>query len=292
MNSSLKIGALSGVIAGFAAAIVAVICQDICLAIGFPYAIIWTTPPNLALVHIVVGIIWGAIFGIIYSKGYGLVAGKGLSKGLLYGMIIFLFTNIRDATFYVPYGIFVAQYVPWLFIGFFMWAAYGLLLEILYGELHVRYRLGREGPKIKTYDMKGGIHPGAIAGLAGGIAAFLSRILGGMLGIFEVSVRMEGGRLITITPTPFTGLAGVHIILNMIWGTIAGVLYPVVYNLVPAKGVTKGLYYGLIFFLVTSFRTTVYYLGWGDMNLTWMWGFVGIFQVIAYGLVLGALYRK
>ena len=183
MTSSWKIGAVSGLIAGFVAGVVAIFFQNIAFMISFPYALIFTSPTNFALVHILMGVIWGGIFGIIYSKGYGLIPGEGLSKSFFFGMLVFLITNFRDASYYLPYWpLYNPLTFSWIFIGVFMWIAYGLVLGFLYETLHTGYSILKE--KIVTYDMSSGLYAGAFAGFIGGVAAFLSRILAGILGIY------------------------------------------------------------------------------------------------------------
>ena len=295
MNNSLKIGIIAGIVAGFIAGVVAIIFQNIGFTFGLSYAMMWSPPSNFALVHILMGLIWGVIFGIIYSIGYRLIPGKGVSKSLLFGMLIFLITNFREAVWYLPYSpAYNTQLFPWMFIGIFMWIAYGLVLGFLYESLHQEYGIFKEEKKIVTYDMISGLHAGALAGFIGGVAAFLSRILGGLIGLFEMTISFfKEGQWIAITPTPFNLIAAVHIFFNMIWGIVFGLLYPLVYNLIPGKGVIKGICYGMIILLVTSFRLGIYYLAWGEIiDLFWIWTYIGFFNTLFFGLVIGYAYKK
>jgi hypothetical protein len=278
---SWKIGAISGLIAGITAGIVASIFHVLMINIGF-----MTRASNVVETQIIINIIWGAIFGAIYSKVNRLIPGRPITKGLYFGLFVLLIANLRDVSFALPYAIFFLWSVGLAIVGFFQYVAFGSIIGILYDSLFSKYGTPKVEPKIKTYPIMSGINVGAIAGLIGGVMAFLSRVVGNNIGLFKFLWN------IPVTPIILTYVAALHILINMVWGAVFGAIYTKVYSLVPGKGIIKGLYYGLIFFLVASFRTTLYQFGWGDVEMAWMWFFVGVIQAIVFGLVLGLLYRK
>ena len=113
-----------------------------------------------------------------------------------------------------------------------------------------------------------------------------SEIIGSTIGLFPITP-------IPITPVPYVAIIGMRLIINMMWGIVLVSIFLGVYNLIPGKGVLKGLYYGLLFFLVGSFRMSMYWFGWENLALTWRTGFIGFLgSGIAFGLVLGLLYRR
>jgi len=231
-------------------------------------------------------LIWGAILGVIYSKTYDLIPGKAISKGLIFGMIIALITNVRDVSFWLPFGLYTIPSISWSLVGFFQYVSYGLILGILYQTLLTKYRISKEKLKINTYDVSGGLLIGAIAGLTDGVVSSISDVLGTRIGLFPATP-------IPITPIPYLAIIGQTLLINMIWGTILGVVFVNAYDLIPGKGILKGICFSLIFFLISSLRMAVYFGGFGDMIMAWSYGFVGFFGTgIAFGVALGYLYKK
>jgi len=172
MNNSWKIGAISGLVAGFVAGIVHTVSAKIPASIGL-YDIslpLITVAQNAYGVNVFLGIVFGAIFGIIYSRSYGLIPGKGVSRGLFFGLILWLVSWVRMSTLTAAYGFYLNASGEVL-AAFFNLMVYGLVLVFLYESLRDRYFPAEGQPKIITYDMKGGILPGAIAGFVGGFVA-------------------------------------------------------------------------------------------------------------------------
>jgi hypothetical protein len=173
----------------------------------------------------------------------------------------------------------------------------GLVLGILYEFLSDRYYPIKERKKIVTYDMSSGILPGAIAGFCGGMAASVIQIIGHATGYWGVPSG-ESSQIISTTEF-WWSQAGTHTLINMIWGTIFGVFFAKVYNLVPGKKVLKGLYYGLIVYLIASFYPvaiwTLKYIShglWEPVLRSLLSQSTGFVQAIVFGIVLGLLYRK
>ena len=292
MNSALKIGAISGLIAGIIFGIATTVFCNMAVSLGLyePYFRILVT--NNVAVNIPLGIIWGIIFGIIYSRVYNLIPRKGVWKGLIYGLFLYFIIIIRLVTFNLAYGRVLTAAGNTL--DFFSWLSFGLVLGILYRFLSDRYYPAKEEPKIITYDVKSGILPGAIAGFCNGMASSVVSVMGPAMGLWTLGVPVR------LTFDFWMGQAGAHIFLNMIWGTLFGFMFPKVYSLVPGRGVRKGLSYGLILFSITSFQLGSMFVPWSIFHELWQlvpffvgatW-LVGVAGYTAYGLVLGALYRK
>lgn len=294
MDSSLKIGAVSGLIAGFVAGLMEVFSRYVSASAVFndPDALVFAT--NAYEVYVLIGIIFGIIGGLIYSRVYGVIPGKAVLKGLIYGLVLYCIAEVRTSTLTLAYGWYLWASEAF-FAGAFKWISYGLVLGLLYEFLQSRYYPRKEIRKVEEYSMKGGTLPGAIAGLIGGSAAALTTITGPMVGFFKIP-----GAPPAPTLDFLIGQAGTHIFFNMVWGTIFGtILFPKVYNLVPSKGIVKGLIFGLTVFLMDTVHTAMYNLGLGlklsiaSLIFLFEWGtFVGFFQAFFFGLVLGALYKK
>lgn len=133
--------------------------------------------------------------------------------------------------------------------------------------------------------MKNGIVAGAIAGIVGGILAITLTYFT-LPPEVQATVGLNAG-----TMKWFTSQGG----LNVIWGAIFGWIFTKVYNLVPSKGISKGLIFSLLIWVLINIYPTSFYMLVYDPPLTAMafgWGVVGLFIRIVYGLVLGALYKK
>jgi len=134
----MKSGFTAGLVAGFVTAISTPIIGFIFIAIGIVEPLggqeIWDPTMIMLWPFVLFGliVIWGTIFGVIYSKVYNIIPGKNLMKGLIYGLIIFLISNIRVASFQIAFW----QAIAWLWtfnsIGFFGLVIYGLVLGYLY----------------------------------------------------------------------------------------------------------------------------------------------------------------
>ncbi|MCW4032113.1 MAG: hypothetical protein NWF08_01825 [Candidatus Bathyarchaeota archaeon] len=294
MNNSLKAGIISGLIAGIISTLVYEISNNMAVSMGLYNP--WWRPifTGNILVNIPLFSFWGIILGIIYSKAYGVIPGKGIWKGLIYGLFFWVIHHIRIQSYLIPYGLFLNAAGD-IFASFFAKIVYGLLLGILYEFLSNRYYPIKEKKRIVTYDMSSGILPGAIAGIFGGLAASVFAVIGHATGYWGT---ITAGEVVS-TLDFWISQVGTHVLLNMIWGTIFGALFAKVYNLVPGKRVIKGFYYGLIMFLITTFYNHTYSISWFIYRNFWELALsqflnlsIGIAQAIAFGIVLGLLYRK
>jgi len=294
MDNSLKIGAVSGLIAGIVFTIVSEIFHNMRLSIGLLEP--WQRPffENNTLVNIPLFIFWGIILGIIYSKVHSLILGKGVLKGLIYGLFLFVIITIKIETYLISYGYFLST-LGHLFWGFFVYIAYGLSLGFVYKFLRDRYFAIKEEPKIVTYDVKSGFYPGAIAGLFCGLNSGIVSVLGHLTGQWGV---ITGGEIVNTIEFWYSQF-GHHVLINMIWGIIFGLMYPKVYNIVPGKKFTKGVCYALILYLITTFQINTWFVVWYANHNAWQLALISVLNIIAYGLswtiyglVLGYLYRK
>ena len=94
-------------------------------------------------------------------------------------------------------------------------------------------------------------------------------------------------------------LFGHHVLINLIWGIIFGLIYPKVYNVVPGKKVIKGICYALILYLITTFQFDTWIIVMYANHNAWQLALITFVSIFAYGLswtiygiVLGYLYRK
>jgi len=132
---------------------------------------------------------------------------------------------------------------------------------------------------------------GAISGLIAGIAAGIvySIILVGMDSIglphpFELEPF-----LIQFTST--IEMFATEIILATIWGVILGAIYSWFFDLIPGKKVSKGLLFGLIYYLIYNFRGGMLALYYGFVFTAFSGFLSGLFTWIVYGLVLSISYE-
>jgi len=131
MMKILIAGTIAGLFSGVLALFLTLINNAV---IGLPH--IYSTASiipiqNIAINEILLGVIWGIIFSIFYSILYDSIPGQGVSKGLVYSMIVLLFSHIRWVPYNVYYG-FAPSGLTSAYIGFLMFATYGLLLGHLY----------------------------------------------------------------------------------------------------------------------------------------------------------------
>jgi hypothetical protein len=156
-----------------------------------------------------------------------------------------------------------------------MWAfSFGLYMA-LYLEGFMR-----GGNSLKNY-----IIAGLIAGFVSGIVWFIFHI-SGLWDLFLVPPFFD--------PVDIQTLALIDIIQGSIWGIIFGAFYALFYDYIPAKGIKKGLYYGLIIWIIIFFRSTVIktihaYVFKQHIIPEAIASFFAI--CIAYGLLIGYLYK-
>jgi len=131
-----------------------------------------------------------------------------------------------------------------------------------------------------------GMIAGAIAGGIGGVAVFLSVFIFTPLGLVEAVGEFEW------TPSLYAALVFNIVTHDIFWGIVLGFLYSKVYNLVPGEGIMKGLTYAMVIYLIANIRTAHIIGGFGQMLWPKVFVWYGLSYFIAFGLVLGYLYKK
>ena len=132
--------------------------------------------------------------------------------------------------------------------------------------------------------MKSGLTAGFIAGLLSGIFSAIITYLGLSIGLYGVK-------------TSIINAAVAMLLLTIFFGTLFGLLYERIYGSIPYEGVKKGLFFGLMIWVikditagsylvfVTSLKLIDYIAAATDLIV------VGIYMWTIYGLVLGYLYK-
>jgi hypothetical protein len=276
MSVSLRKGVIAGSIAGLIAGIVMVFIANILPDLGLTYWYLETPDAaplvNPAIFEIVSNIIWGIFFGIIFSKVYDLIPGKGVFKGLIFGLVIYAFFNIRFAIFNYSYDLDLIAISVFLYVHPIVC---GLVLGVL-------YRVPEKKLEISKRNKMWGVYSGIFASIVFSIGVIMYYVLMTILGIREQPLDVEF--------VIFQQSA--HIVINMFWYGIFGAFYVMSYDRIPGKNLMKGLYFGLIFWIITSFRIGVYLVsfGWFEWSLGWPAFAPDLY--IVWGLMLDAFYNK
>jgi len=281
---SWKIGAIAGLIAGIIGGIVSIFYAIYALKIGLGYylleALSFIPVKQIAIVEIIVNIIWGIVFGIIYSKVYEIIPGKGISKGLVFGLIYYFIYCFRmfvlNLMYWAPWYSFTWLYMIVVYIPF------GLVLGISYEFLSRKFPAKKERIVAIKYNIKSGINPGAIAGLAQGFVVFIGQLL-----IFNKEIYPKYASDLTFLISQL----GTHAFFNMAWGIVFGIFYVMFYDKVPRKGIMKGFIYSMIILFFTSFHAGIYALMHGWLILGMQFIILPFFGFFSFGIVLGLLYK-
>ncbi|WP_455277970.1 hypothetical protein [[Eubacterium] cellulosolvens] len=137
--------------------------------------------------------------------------------------------------------------------------------------------------------MKSGIFAGTIAGVVMGIVASI-------VGYFLTGLRLiepAGGFEIWNDPSMQILLVLAEISLGLIWGSIFGAIYSYTHNIIPGKGIIKGLYFGLIIWLIKDVAAGSYTaLILTQIQTALLLIIYGFIMWIVYGPLLGYLYKK
>jgi len=309
MNNNLKAGIISGLIAGIVAGIIGAIFTIFVMKAGLPYLYAGPLPvTKIFIIEIILTLIWGIILSVIFLKAYDVIPGKRISKYIIYGLFCHLVLGIRIVTFWVPYAM-VAESAPWIIIGFPKWIVYALVLGFLYEFLSSKKYIIIDKKEIIKYDMISGVVLGAFLGIINGILANLTLYIGMALGFWYTATGvsfLEYLKDIEFVTYQF----GTQTFIHLLWGAIFGAIFARSYNIIPGKGVTKGLYYGLVVALITGVHKGAFYLAYGyiqplgvlvpGLNIEMKeffsvfgqeWIVVDLVVYAVYGLLLGKFYK-
>jgi len=279
LGDSWKIGAISGLIAGIIAGIVNIVCARAAIGIGIskPEYVFGSLSLEEHLLRILIyHSVWGVIFGVLFVVFYDLIPKKGYMKGFLFGLILWLISVVRPMSFMAAYGwSYVAGFIC---ISFFVLSTYGIILGILFKK-----ELPLESI---TYNFGNGVKAGIIAGLIGGASVVIT----GTLGQWVLN-------LWVLVPGIFSGIVAIsqardYIGLNVIWGCLQGIIFARLYVKIPGKGISKGIMYGGLLFLIAVTYPQSYSFTPDYLPISAVFGFLGLVQAIVFGLVLGYLYKK
>ena len=289
---SWKIGAISGLIAGIVAGFIGTLMLTVYLYAGLPlnpHASNIADMPKFATIVIVHKMFWGPILGVIYSRAHEVISNKIINKAVLFGLFCGLVYQIFDAINLVAYAYIDSFHAIRIVIfALIVWIPFGLILASLYERWHK----GKK-QKIIAYEVNSGIHPGAIAGVICGILSYFLAIFYPYIGVFPPVYSAYLTDIIFMLSQ-----FGTQVLISMIWGTILGAIFAKAYNIIPSKGILKGLYYGLILFFLSGVQLTTFFvaagLAFNDPSHIW-WGsrwllfYILVYPV--YGVALGYLYK-
>ncbi|WP_455276237.1 hypothetical protein [[Eubacterium] cellulosolvens] len=274
---SWKIGAISGLIAGIVAGVVMVFIASVLPELSLTY---WNIEPlarpmpftYIALIEISNNIIWGILLGVIFSRIYDLIPSKGVFKGLLFGLVLYAFFNVRFACFNYSYNLDLVAISTFLYIHPIV---YGLVLGVL-------YRVPEKKLEIGKHNKLWGVYSGIFASIVFSICVIIYYTAMTVLGIREQPLDIEF----------LIFQQSAHIVINMFWYGIFGALCAMSYDRIPGKSLMKGLYFGLIFWFITSFRIGVYLvsLGWIEWSYSWAPFAPDLYMI--WGIIFYAFYNK
>ncbi|WP_455369982.1 hypothetical protein [[Eubacterium] cellulosolvens] len=126
-----------------------------------------------------------------------------------------------------------------------------------------------------------GFYSGLIAGCVGGIVGLIFGLIGSMIGLYELA------------SIPITNILVSFMIFSIIFGGVWGLIYSRFYDSIPRVGITKGLFFGLMLWMLKDLMTGSYIafsLGNIPIAITIIFG--GFFLQAVYGLTIGILYKK
>ena len=128
--------------------------------------------------------------------------------------------------------------------------------------------------------------------IVGLIAGFLAGIVSAVI---KISNLHDWFSVTPYTFIPFNMqiIVQVEIIWHTIWGIIFGVFYAFFYDYISGIGVKKGIFYGLIIWIIVSFRFVAINAVYGYYQRSIPDALSGFFSIcITYGLLIGYLYKK
>jgi len=140
--------------------------------------------------------------------------------------------------------------------------------------------------------MKSGLTAGFIAGIITGLMSTVFLVVGRYMGLYGILHPPKIGELFIFSMG--------WIIITIIATIALGFIYEKFYDSIPGKGIMKGLYFGLLVWLIKDVIAGTYTIYSGIMIsglIEWVAAginlfVIGIYMWPIYGLVLGYLYKK
>ena len=127
------------------------------------------------------------------------------------------------------------------------------------------------------------------------VAGFIAGIISGIVAsILHLSGLWELLSVLPYDPTPVSPQTTVLIEITwwILWGLIWGAFYSLFYDYIPSKGIKKGLFYGLILWIMVFSRNSFVYASYGYYLSAFLFALMGFVSVsIAYGITIGYLYK-
>jgi len=134
--------------------------------------------------------------------------------------------------------------------------------------------------------MNNSLKKGAITGLIAGLIA-------GIVMVFIANILPDLGltywHLETPDAAPLVNPVIFEITNNIMWGIFLGIIFSKIYDLIPGKGVFKGLLFGFVYYAFLNVRFAIFMNSY-NQELIAISAFLYIHPIV-YGLVLGVLYR-
>ena len=141
-SNPLMRGLYAGLIAGAFGGFIFTIGEIIATQVGFYTAVPGLLEFDMIMIHFGYAMgangMFGAIFGVIYPLLYDRIPSKGVKKSLIFGLMMFFFSNVFISSLHLLAGLLTGleyhfeQSFAWTFYGIQIWFPYGIILGILY----------------------------------------------------------------------------------------------------------------------------------------------------------------
>jgi len=290
----MKTGYAAGAVAGFIVGIPALIFGvPIIQMIGFGLSLseVLEILPFTATMHIVFNTFWGLVWGVLFAKFYDVIPGaSSVKKGLMWGLV-YAVVEWWCGSLWLVNGFFAIERVSiHFFANVLLWAVYGPVVILFYGLPFGYLYEGTKQPVKLEDKRKHKPIAGMVAGLVGGIVAAVLTFNQLIMGIPFLWYWPD------FNPPALINVATEFVIM-FFWGIIFNVIFVLLYARIPGKDVMKGLYYGLLLYLITWIYwiiSVLLYAGTTAQGLQAV-GYstmVLCLAYISYGIVLGYFYKK
>ena len=143
---------------------------------------------------------------------------------------------------------------------------------------------------------KGGLL-GAIGGAAGGliIAILSTNLVLLKLGFFTVDELTKVlGPPKAFTPETLLAMGIANVTYNTFWGVILGLIYSRTYDVIPSKGIMKGIIFGMVAYLIANIRAAQIFASFGQATVVKVVSILpfGFIYFITFGIIVGYFYKK